>query len=97
MNTYNGWANYPTWNVKLWIDNDQGLASYANEIAAASRNNGPMAIGEAVRDALDELFSTNMPTSGFVADIWDWAWGQIDWREIGESLLEDLPEDEDEE
>lgn len=29
--TYNGWTNYETWNVALWINNDDGLYDIARE------------------------------------------------------------------
>lgn len=29
--TYNGWANYETWNVALWLGNDEGSYSFARE------------------------------------------------------------------
>ena len=29
--TYNGFKNYHTWNVALWLENDEGLYSFARE------------------------------------------------------------------
>jgi hypothetical protein len=30
---YNGWTNYETWLVKLWMDNDEGTQDYWREQA----------------------------------------------------------------
>ena len=31
--TYQGWSNYETWNVALWLGNDEGLYHMAREWA----------------------------------------------------------------
>jgi hypothetical protein len=35
--TYNGWANYETWNVALWIQNSEGLYNIARRYDDYSR------------------------------------------------------------
>ena len=34
-NEYNGWTNYATWNVALWLDNEQGSHFHFVERAKA--------------------------------------------------------------
>ena len=33
--SYNGWTNYETWNVKLWIDNEEGSSRHWRSTAQA--------------------------------------------------------------
>lgn len=36
--TYNGWKNYPTWAVNLWLSNDEGLYRQTTDLVATARS-----------------------------------------------------------
>ena len=93
-NEYNGWSNYPTWNTKLWLDNEQWLQEECQTIAARNSESA-IGTGEAICVMLEELMPP-APETGMQADIWQWAWGQVDWREIGQAFIDDLEPEEDE-
>jgi hypothetical protein len=38
---YNGWKNYETWNVALWINNDYGLYSMARDFMKEYKGKAP--------------------------------------------------------
>src|SRR4051812_21675056 len=98
--TYNGWKNYPTWAVNLWLSNDEGLYLTATEMAQdALREAGEDDPGDALpilaanlKDWVEEL----LPDLGasFAADLMGWAVEHVDWREIAASWLEDVDADD---
>jgi hypothetical protein len=54
--TYNGWTNYETWAVALWLDNEQGSYNYWRERSQEAYNDAEK--GEydwQTKDAMAEL------------------------------------------
>jgi hypothetical protein len=102
--TYNGWKNYPTWNVALWLDNDEGLYNATREtvsLALTYADNHPNVPGiwtqeqanrYAVADALKTFVRDELaPDLGasFAADLLGYALDKVDWDEIADSLIEE--------
>lgn len=79
--TYNGWTNYESWVVALWIDNEESAHINAREIA--SEHESDMAAGEAIERWLDSQLEDRIPESGLLADLITHAMARVDWREIG--------------
>lgn len=79
---YQGWANYPTWAMALWIDNDQGLQEMTFEQAVSSEDVYVFA------DTLKEFWEDRAEERGLLqaygpfADIFGWALEQVDWDEL---------------
>jgi hypothetical protein len=95
--TYNGWPNYPTWNVALWMDNDEGSYAYARELTAQAigwqTDDGELNRDGAIADLAESLESWHEEAApeleGFAADVYGWAIGFVDWRHIAEHLIEE--------
>ncbi len=104
--TYNGWSNYPTWAVNLWLSNDRALYEQAREMAGQAAYDAPeddnvsdgiWTVQETARFRLADTFKEWVvddlsPDLGatFAADLLGYALGEVDWHEIADAWLEDV-------
>ncbi len=90
--TYNGWANYETWLVKVWMDNDQGSQEYWADLTKqlVDAENTTQDILIVLCDELKTQHEGDLPDlEGFAADLLNAAMSAVNWREIALSLVED--------
>jgi hypothetical protein len=96
---YNGWTNYETWNVKLWMDNEEGSYRYWNDQArrAISKNADKDDATYDLAKQLEQEHRGGLPDlNGCYADLLNAAIGEVNWGEIAHSLIDDNWEDEEE-
>ena len=74
--TYNGWSSYETWNVTLWINNDYGLYTMAQEVVKDGGTYGDFCY------LMKDLGSYKTP------DGVSWTDPKIDGMEVNEMMAE---------
>lgn len=99
--TYNGWKNYPTWAVNLWLSNDEGLYNATREmvaeVASATESTSEYwTLEESHRFNTADVLKTWVvdelaPDLGatFAADLLGYALELVDWHEIANAWLEE--------
>lgn len=107
--TYNGWTNYETWCVNLWMNNEQGShefflenARQIHEETAAYNNTGlKLKNLQTIRFAnwLQDYYSQeNWPElSGVYEDLLRGAFDAVNWDEIARHYIEAVLEEGDNE
>lgn len=95
---YQGWKNYETWNVKLWLDNDEYTCNTLQkewvEQAKAKPKHEYWTREETTRftlsDTIKEYVRENTPElePSMYADLLDSAVDNVDFQEIADNILE---------
>ena len=80
--TFNGWANYETWNASLWINNDESMYRVAVAYVEQARRFGQAIKFDSLIPALEYRFGQMTP------DGVRWMDGRIDTDEMDEMLEE---------
>lgn len=95
---YNGWTNYETWLMALWIGNEECLQDTANEMAEQSRHEDTYILADQLKCWIEsfEEIEEIQNKGGFVSDLLGAAMSEIDWFEIAEHYREDLDPEEEE-
>lgn len=84
--SYNGWPNYETWLVNLWLDNDE--KTYRRWCAGADKLSEwelARVLETAHKDASYDLTGA----TGMWADLIGAALDRVDWRSIANRLKEE--------
>ncbi len=99
--SYNGWTNYETWVVNLWLTNDEDTYNRCRSLAQ-------QCMEEAVADAvlsrkeracyqlsieLKEMLEDDNPLvsqASVYSDLLNAAISEVNWQEIADHLLEEV-------
>ena len=86
----NGWANYETWCVNLWLTNEPASDEQLTKIIKAHKEDGEAA--QAVKEwVADDYILNGAPDlpPGLASDLVRAALGEVDWLEIVQNHRED--------
>lgn len=94
---YNGWTNYETWAVNLWIGNEEGAYLHWQEQALAAKALpedsawGNRTASITLQNKLKREITEEAPDLGctLYADLLTAALSSVNWTEIADALLEE--------
>ena len=84
---YSGWTNYATWNVVLWIDNDEG--TYTRKTQWIKDFSGRVDARLAEEIAEDCLGGKKTPDLDADNESIGYRWQDVNWKEIASHYSED--------
>lgn len=105
--TYQGWSNYPTWAVNLWLSNDEPLYREALAMAAQSLEDAPTdsnvsagiwSVEDTAKFRLADSYKdwlremVELDEASLRSDLLGHALDAVNWEEIAATWISDLAE-----
>jgi hypothetical protein len=102
---YQGWTNYETWNVKLWLDNDEGSYHWLEDLAQTAWDNAEadkhftreerakLDLADTLKSEIEEQ-NPLADQATMWSDLLSAALSEVNWMEIAGSVLEDVDKEE---
>ena len=95
---YNGYTNYETWVVCLWIDNEQSSYNYVNDVVenAGSVYRAADILKDEYETAKDDILENARLEASVWSDILGHALARVNWEEVARNHKPDEWGDNDE-
>ena len=81
--SYNGWSNYETWNLHLWLSNDEGSQAMAEDLCQGVERHEA---ADRLKDWADEYVEGLGLAPSFASDLLVAALSSVDWHELAEAF-----------
>jgi len=88
---YNGYNNYETWLVALWIDNDQGYQEDINSMSEQCTVDDINDLATSIKEYVEMMpdVSKAIENGGMVADLVNSTLSDVDWYELSEMYIKE--------
>lgn len=92
--TYGGWSNKPTWDINLWLMNEQETERTVRAMVSAAQDVYNLA--HALQEYCEELCEPTVSRATMAGDLLGWALAYVDWKELADIYIEAYKGDENE-